>query len=451
MMDALVPFGPRIGEAPPKPPNGIEADQVEGWGSPLPDGWPELDQAAYHGLAGEIVLAIAPHTEADPVGILVQLLVKSGNAIGRGPFYSVEGDKHYTNLFALLMGATSKGRKGTGAGRVTQVVETVDPDWQHECVRSGLASGEGLIWTVRDAISGPVKVGKGQNVQFVVKVIDPGVSDKRLLVFEAEFARALAAMKRDGNTLSPVIRDMWDRGDLAITTKNSPVKATGVHGSIIGHCTVDELRAELDHVSLVNGFQNRFLHVCVRRVQELPFGGALDAMLMLDYVDRVQRVLEWSRQQQRIGFTAAAAALWEAGYHDLSTAQPGILGAVTARAEAQVVRLGLLYALFDQSPAIDVPHLNAALAVWKYCAASAGYVFGDALGHPVADEILRVLRACAPEGMTRSEISAHFGRNLSSSQLGKALELLLTHAKVRWDRRPSGRRGGRPVEIWIAI
>src|SRR5947207_15742733 len=34
--------------------------------------WPEMDAAAYHGLAGDIVRAIEPHREADPAGLLTQ-------------------------------------------------------------------------------------------------------------------------------------------------------------------------------------------------------------------------------------------------------------------------------------------------------------------------------------------------------------------------------------------
>jgi hypothetical protein len=49
--------------------------------------WPTMDRAAYHGIIGKIVKGIAPHTEADPNAILVQLLVQFGNVIGRGPFY----------------------------------------------------------------------------------------------------------------------------------------------------------------------------------------------------------------------------------------------------------------------------------------------------------------------------------------------------------------------------
>ena len=70
-----------------------------------------MDEAAYHGLAGELVRTIEPHSEADPNAILIQFLVAAGNAIGRGPRYKVEGDYHHTKLFVALVGATSDGRK----------------------------------------------------------------------------------------------------------------------------------------------------------------------------------------------------------------------------------------------------------------------------------------------------------------------------------------------------
>ena len=40
--------------------------------------WPASpDEAAYHGLAGDIVRELLPHTEADPVALLATLLVRA--------------------------------------------------------------------------------------------------------------------------------------------------------------------------------------------------------------------------------------------------------------------------------------------------------------------------------------------------------------------------------------
>src|SRR5262249_16658408 len=83
--------------------------------------WPQTDDAAYYGLVGEIVRAIEPQTEADPVAILLQVLAFAGNIIGGAPYYQVEADQHHVNLFAVLIGVSAKGRKGTSAGRAKSV------------------------------------------------------------------------------------------------------------------------------------------------------------------------------------------------------------------------------------------------------------------------------------------------------------------------------------------
>jgi hypothetical protein len=108
--------------------------------------WPSpLGEEAYYGLAGEIVRAIEPNTEADSVALLIQLLTAFGNAVGRKAHFPVEADAHYLNLFSVLVGESSKGRKGTSWGHILRLFEQVDPEWRKECIKSGLASGEGFI------------------------------------------------------------------------------------------------------------------------------------------------------------------------------------------------------------------------------------------------------------------------------------------------------------------
>ena len=94
-------------------------------------------------------------------------------------------------------------------------------------MKGGLSSGEGLINEVRDAVE------KWNAKERRTEEVDPGITDKRLMVMEAEFSNALAVMDRPGNTLSPTIRRAWDGGMLSTLTKNSPLKATGAH---ISYC-----------------------------------------------------------------------------------------------------------------------------------------------------------------------------------------------------------------------
>ena len=202
--------------------------------------WPEpLSEVAYCGLAGEIVREIEPHTEADSAAILLQVLVAFGALVGRGPHIQIEGDEHHSNLFALLVGETSKARKGTSWSRVREVFSKVEA-WP--VVVDGLSSGEGLKYNVRDRVTKMERDKQG----FVSEIeVDPGIQDKRLMVVESEFAQVLRQAARAGNTLSVTIRCAWDSGTLRTLTKNDPVTATGAHVCIIGHITADELRSDL--------------------------------------------------------------------------------------------------------------------------------------------------------------------------------------------------------------
>jgi hypothetical protein len=47
----------------------------------------------------------------------------------------------------------------------------------------------------------------------------------------------------------------------------------------------------------------------------------------------------------------------------------------TARAQTQVIRLALCYALADCATEIDWPHVRAAMALWEFCARSARRIF----------------------------------------------------------------------------
>ena len=141
-----------------------------------------------------------------------------------------------------------------------------------------------------------------------------------------------------------------------------------------------------------------------------------------------------------------ARAIWHAVYSELSEGKPGMLGAITARAEAQVMRLALIYGLLDMSTVIGAAHLRAALAVWEYAEASAEFIFGSRMGDPVADTILDALRR-NPDGLTRTDIRDLLGRNHSHERIDTALAALNRAGTARMVRETTR---GRPAERWIA-
>ena len=432
-------------------PNGQAAPAAE-------PAWPDpLGEVAYYGLAGEVVRTIEPHTESAPEALLVSFLLCFGNSLGRGPHVKVEGSKHATNEFAIFVGESSKARKGTGWKRGLQVFEAAeaaatvegidlnaDGSWLADRVTHGLSSGEGLIHQVRDKQfkREPIKDKKGEVTGYREVESDEGVADKRLMVVEEEFAATLRIMTRDGNSLSSIIRQAWDNGNLKTLTKVFSSVTTGALISLVGHCTVDELRRYLDRTELSNGFANRFAFVCVKRSKCLPFGGE-----ELDLSSLGVKVLEAQRRAAAIGqvlWTDQARYIWRKVYPDLSEGEPGLLGAMTSRGEAHVLRLAMLYALTDHSAFIEPYHLEAALELWRYCWQSTRFVFGDSLGDPLADEILRALRE-APNGMTRTEISSLFGRHRDGAQITRALAALAARGLAT---KATEAGPGRSVERW---
>ncbi len=412
--------------------------------------WPDpLDEAAFQGLAGEFVRAVGPHTEADPVALLTQLLCGVGNLVGRGPHFAVEADRHYTNEFVVLVGESSKARKGTAAGHVRRLLRFLDPEWADFRQQSGLSSGEGLIWAVRDPIMARSAIREKGRVKGYEDVEeDPGISDKRLLILEPEFASTLRVIGREGSTLSPVVRQAWDTGNLRVLTKKSQAIATGALISIVSHVTRDELRRYLDRTEAGNGFANRFMWFCVRRSKVLPRGGRLRDSALEPFLERLRRAVEAARARGEVKCDDGAWALWEEVYEALSEGKPGLLGAVTSRAEPHVMRLALIYALLDEAQAIGRHHLEAALALWRFSEASARYIFGDAIGDPAADELLAALRA-RPTGLTRTEINTVvFGRNRAGADIARAIDALCAHGLIGCRREETA---GRPAERWHAV
>jgi hypothetical protein len=349
--------------------------------------WPALDPAALHGLAGRLVATLRPHTEADDVALLLSFLAAFGNVVGR----------------------TARARKGTAQAEVGKVLALADPGWFAERVMGGLASGEGLIAAVRDPA--------GEQ--------DTGAPvDKRLLAVEAEFARVLGVAAREGNTLSAVLRQAWDDGRLRTMTRKDPLRASGAHISIVGHITAEELLRRLGDTEIANGFANRFLLALVRRSKLLPEGGQLDTAALDGLAADVMDALSAARRVGILRRSQAARELWAKAYKDFGDGATGLAGALTARPEAQTLRLSVAYALLDGSALIEPVQVEAALAVWRYCEASAAAIFGSLLGDPVADRLLEALRDAGSEGLDGAAQHAVFGRHVAAARLALARALL---------------------------
>ena len=165
--------------------------------------FPVLGENALTGLAGEFVELATENSEASRASVLMSFLCRFGceayNAETGGPYFEIGDTHHAPRLFAVIVGATSTARKGTSAETVKKLF-----DFQMDMARpqtspGPLSSGEGAIFAVRDAVIGlDEKTGEE-------RIVDAGAPDKRLFILDGEFASALRAIRREGNTLSTII------------------------------------------------------------------------------------------------------------------------------------------------------------------------------------------------------------------------------------------------------
>ncbi len=394
------------------------------------DGWPAPpDRAAFHGLAGRVVEFVDPFTEADQAAVLGTFLTAFGCALNSGPHARVGPERHTARLFVTLIGRSSTARKGSSWAPIRELLARVDPEFVGERVLGGLGSGEALIHAVRD--------GDGDK--------DPGVLDKRALVFAPEYASLLRVMGRQGSILSGILKEAWDSGRLQNMVKTNPAKATGAHISIVAHTTADELARDLTDTDARSGFGNRFIYIAVRRSKRLPSPPSWDEAPVDDLAKQIGDALDVARRRGQLGRDPEAEARWVAVYGHLTRDRFGLAGILTSRAEAQVLRLSLIYALLDGAPAIGRVHLDAALALWTYSERSAIHVFGQRTGDPIAD---RIVEAAGDGRVSRNDVFDLLGRHVGRSRIDAAILRLVSEGLVTRTYQPTG---GRRIEYIEAV
>lgn len=413
-----------------------QADVVTEW-TPQPEKlWPTpMGVAAFHGLAGEIVTAMDPYTEADPHALLVSVLTAFGCQLGPGPHMMIGATQHAPRLFVLMLGRSSWARKGSSWDPVRAIVVASEGEFVPR-MQSGLSSGEGLIAAVRDPKYGLVKGA--------LVMTEPGIEDKRLLVVETEFGAVLTRLKRDTNTLSAVIRAAWDGGDLRVATKE-PLVATAPHVALIAHITPAELREKLASGDISNGMANRFLPVLIRRARRLPRPDPLDGPVLMGLATRWRNAVQVARKIGRVGWSDEAGQQWDVVYARLAPEKESQVADLTARAAPIICRVAMLYALLDGVALIEPAHLAAALEVWQYAVRGVEYLFGDTTSAKNSDQILRHLHRLPAHEMDAADIYKLFSGRIVQYEVYEAMEELEALGLVTYRRELTL---GRSRHIW---
>ncbi|MDM0113927.1 DUF3987 domain-containing protein [Variovorax sp. J22R133] len=408
---------------------------------------PRPDPAALYGLIGEIALAAAETTEANPFAVALNVMTYLSAAVGRVAYYPVGNTFHHPRLFGLHVGRTGRGRKGDATSivqRIDKAIRAKDEYIAPQVHRGGLSTREGLAFLIHDGYM------DGKNEV-------PPIHDKRLYVVESEFANVLNQTKRDGNTLSPALRDVFDGTSIKPATKTNRLGATDPHVAMSCAVTPSELRSMLATRELTNGFANRFMMVFAEREHLVPFPRPTSPHVIDGFADRIIDALKWigadrpvETDVREMKLTPAAQRHYEKLYHgELNDQSAGeLVNALVERRAPILLRMAMLFAIFDKRNEIDVPHVGAAMAWVRYWTDSVKYIFATALDEVTVAETSananKILKFLTSKGSaSRTDISVEcFARHLSKDKIDAALDELLSHtpALIEVETVPSTRR-----------
>jgi hypothetical protein len=389
-----------------------------------------LNINSLNGIFADYVNDVSPHTEADPIGVLLSVMTAFGSAVGRMPNLPA-GRRHRANLFVLLCGDTAD-RKGTAWDVGSKPIVYADSEWAKR-INHGYGSGEGLIDAIRDDASKTEAVREKGAIVAYTQIAIPGVKDKRLLIVEEEFDKVLRLCRRENSTLSPLLRSAWDGSPMQTMNKGgNAAVCREPHVSTLACVTPQELRTQTAGRSeMFNGFINRFLTVVVKRASSLPFGGAWEAVAE-DYAERFREAIRIATSINCMQWSDEAKAIWREEYERLSSYRDP----ATARAADHTLRLALLFALADGISTINAGHLQSALAVYDYCHASTlacwqinveggrTVFITDSKAHTpsLTEKLLQKIRLSP--GMSRTQMHDAFHRKLIADELTEALNAL---------------------------
>lgn len=395
----------------------------------------------FYGLLGDMVAATADYTEADPVGIHTSLLAAAGVLVGPGPHVPIGSTRHPLLIWPLVLGSTGTGRKGESLSTAQRFIDAAVDLEAFRVTASGLSSGEGLIEAIRD----PVEMKHGSETEVIGRV------DKRLLLIEPEFSSVMARGRRDGSTLTSVLRQAWEGRPLSVLNRSALV-ASSSHIGLIGHITPKEFTRRLAELDMASGLYSRFLPVYVDRSKMLPAPEPIPAELLHGFGDRFTAAVQSATSIEAIRLGSGALRIWKSDlYGELS----GDDGEDTAASEFSrrllpyCLRIAALYAALEHRAQIGTDHLEAAAALCRYSRSTAEFVLSSTRRDPRVDRIRRAIYESA-DGVTRSQIRDMFGRNLKADVLGGLLaEVVVGDGSI--EVVEDHRTGGRPSTSYRAV
>lgn len=307
-------------------------------------GYTAPPDACYFGWFSSYRDLMAPTSEAADAFHLGAGLTLAAALIGRRVFSRYASDPLYANLYTVLIGRTGTSRKDTAIKRITRMPQlcppsnVVDPGF---VVERDVSSAEGLIGTLQ--------------------------AQSNTLLYLTELSGLLKNAKRKGTTtILDRLIEAWDTPDrLQNLSKGNPLIADKPYLSIIAATQPARIATEVTPEDIASGFANRWLYIVGSGKPPMADPAELDDVVAGQLYMELWRAIRRYPEGHRLDVTPAFRERWTAWYM-ASTANQGRNedeDDMRSRHATLIRKLALIYAVSESAEAIDVRHLEPAIAL----------------------------------------------------------------------------------------
>lgn len=385
------------------------------------------EPVAFGGNLGAAVDDLAKSTTASPVGLLVSLTAIAGAVMATKTEYFGE---QTSSFMALLVGESGTGKKGTAMDAAWRAL-TAENVWGSEPVSllSGLGSGEAIV----GHMSRQAKHGLARGI-----------------VWAPELSEVLIVGRREGSTLTTVLRNAFDRTALMNITKSATVEVPRDSyqlGALAG-VTPDELRSLLSAgTEMTNGFAGRWLSVPVTGRDDQGVTGKVAPSIRPELAEQFRYALEQRAGQRHRPILPDDDALDRlSAYYRFLAALPGASGVLARRYATIAARVALVHSSLEMDDTIPLVHVDRAIALTEYSRTGIPWVYG--MSAVVSGKASRALQWLTTKSeLTRSGLSLRmFGRR-SDGRVDDAIEALVRAGLVEIVTGSTTTKGGRPSKV----
>jgi len=437
---------------------------------------PKPTDDMFPGFLKGVVEHCCAHSEAVPVAVAINVLVRFTTLIGPMVYLPIGDERRLLNEFVLMVGPTGlgKGSSNHGPSRLFRRVEeylALDLDNQFQAGKSdgisqypllkvhtgGLSSGEGLAAALND--------GEDDDKA------EP-VPDKRILVIEPEFSNTLSMSQRTGNIICMVLRNAYDGVDIKPLTKRDKVRVSNPYVCLLANITARELTShDQSSMMVYNGMLNRFLILWQQPEKNVAFPEPIPdkvidqvAQSLADrvlFARKLSHETHWRKVpglSSPMSMNPEARTLWETAYDNLMNgADCETVLILTRRHRLHALILASLFALLGSRREIQTNDIQYALAWCEYSRKSVVYIFNRfkeqhraRFIHDVAERVLLAIhRINEKHGRCiRTQIYEWFHKKIQAEELQPALETLLHHIPPLIEHTPIKPKRGKVIQSY---